>query len=163
MHAAQQTAKRQASLSADNAANRMDEILQEGGFYSALSRFLVDIALSPYACIKGPTVRMVSKLVWTNRQPNLQTVPQMCWERIAPGDIYWDPGAQDIEHAEIIERKKLTRNDLVQVMDLPGYDQDAVRGALNDYATGLRDWMDCPDVEQAMLAARESPSRMPRI
>jgi len=159
MHAAQQTAKRQAGLSAENAGNRMDEILQEGGFYSALARFLVDIALFPYACIKGPTVRMVSKLVWENKQPTLRTVPQMCWERIAPNDLYWDPGAQDIQNAEIIERKKLTRNDLVQVMDLPGYDQDAVRGALNDYATGLRDWMDSPDVEQAMLAARESPSQ----
>ena len=159
MHAAQQVAKRQAFLSAENAGNRMDEILQEGGFYSALAKFLVDIALFPYACIKGPTVRMVSKLVWTNRRPTLETIPQMCWERVAPQDLYWDPGAQDIGNAEIIERKKLTRNDLVQVMDLPGYDQDAVRGALNDYATGLRDWMDSPDVEQAMLAARESPSQ----
>jgi len=159
MHAAQQTAKRQAIAQAEGASNRMDEILTEGGFYSALSRFLVDIALFPYACIKGPTVRMVSKLVWTNRRPTLSTVPQMVWERVAPQDLYWDPGAQDINNAECIERKKLTRNDLVQVMDLPGYDQDAVRGALNDYATGLRDWMDSPDVEQAMLAARESPSQ----
>jgi hypothetical protein len=159
MHAAQQTAKRQAMLSAENAGNRMDEILQEGGFYSALARFLVDLPLFPFAVIKGPTVRMVSKLVWTNKRPQLQTIPQMCWERVAPQDLYWDPGAQDIGNAEIIERKKLTRNDLVQVMDLPGYDQAAVRGALNDYSTGLRDWMDSPDVEQAMLAARESPSQ----
>ena len=159
MHMAQQTAKRQAMLSAGNASNKMDEILQEGGFYSALAKFLVDIALFPFAVIKGPTVRMVSKLVWANRTPTLQTVPQMCWERVAPQDLYWDPGAIDIADAEIIERKKLTRNDLVQVMDLPGYDQEAVRGALNDYATGLRDWMDSPDVEQAMLAARESPSQ----
>jgi len=158
MHAAQQTVKRQAGLQAVGAANKMDEILEEGGFYSALGKFLVDIALFPYAVIKGPTVRMVSKLTWTNRTPQLDLVPQLCWERVAPQDLYWDPGAQDIQNAEIIERKKLTRNDLVSVMDLPGYDQDAVRGALNDYATGLRDWMDSPDVEQAMLAARESPT-----
>lgn len=159
MHAAQQTAKRQAISQAEAAGNRMDEILEEGGFYSALARFLVDIALFPYACIKGPTVRMVPKLVWRNRVPTLQTVPQLTWERVAPNDVYWDPGAQTIENAEIIERKKLTRNDIVQVMDLPGYDQEACRGALNDYAMGLRDWMDAPDVEQATLAARESPSQ----
>jgi hypothetical protein len=158
MHAAQQVTKRQAIMRAASAADRMEEILQEGGFYSALAKFLVDIALFPYACIKGPTVRMVSKLTWNNRRPDLQLVPQLCWERVAPQDLYWDPGAQSIENAEIIERKRLTRNDLVSVMDLPGYDQEAVRGALNDYAQGLRDWMDSPDVEQALLQARESPT-----
>jgi len=158
MHMAQQAAKRQAQLQAGAAADRMEEILREGGFYSALAKFLVDLPLFPYAVIKGPVVRMAPKLVWTDRRPSLQTVPQMCWERIAPQDFYWDPGAQEIENAECIERQHLTRNDLVSVMDLPGYDQEAVRGALTDYAAGLRDWMDSPDVEQALLQARESPS-----
>jgi len=158
MHMAQQAAKRTATIQADAAADRMDEILREGGFYSALARFLVDLPLFPYAVIKGPVVRMVPKLVWNQRRPSLQTVPQMCWERVAPQDFYWDPGAQEITNAECIERQHLTRNDLVSVMDLPGYDQEAVRGALTDYAAGLRDWMDSPDVEQALLQARESPS-----
>lgn len=159
MHQAQQVTRRQAIQQAEAAADRMDDILTEGGFYSALGKFLVDLPLFPFACIKGPVVRMVSKLMWQGRVPQLQNVPQLCWERVAPNDLYWDPGAQDIEHAEIIERKRLTRNDLVQVMDLPGYDQEAVRGALNDYASGLRDWMDSPDVEQALLASRESPTQ----
>jgi hypothetical protein len=163
VHGAQQAALRQAMTQAEGAADRMDDILQAGGFYDALSEFLVDLPLRPFACIKGPTVRMVPKLVWSNaggqRQASVQTVPQMCWERIDCQNLYWDPGAASIESAELIERKKLTRNDLNQVMNLPGYNQDAIRGALEDYARGLRDWMDTPDVESALLAGRESPSQ----
>jgi hypothetical protein len=159
IHQAQQTALRQANQQAAAAADKMDDILQSGGFYDALGEFLIDLALFPYACLKGPTVRMSPKLVWNNRQATVDMVPQMYWERVAPHDIYWDPGAQHIEDAEIIERRKLTRKDLNQVMDLPGYNEEAVRGALEDYARGLRDWMDAPDVETALLAGRESPTQ----
>jgi hypothetical protein len=159
VHGATQQAREQAITQAQSAADRMDDILQAGGFYDALGEFLVDLALFPFACIKGPTVRMVSKLVWQGNTPQMQTVPQMFWERVDPFQLYWDPGCISIESAEIIERKRLTRADLNQVMNLPGYDQNAIRGALEDYANGLRDWMDVTDVEQALLTGRESPSQ----
>jgi hypothetical protein len=134
-------------------------MLQQGHFYDALSEFLIDIALYPFACLKGPVVRMVNKLTWANRQPTMRVVPQLFWERVDPFNLYWDPGATDVEHAEIIERKKLTRGDLTDVLGLPGYDDNAIRGALEDYANGLRDWLDAPDTEAALIAGREAPQR----
>jgi len=154
---AQNAARRTAMSQSEAASNKVDDILQSGRFYDALAEYLVDVALFPFAVLKGPVVRMVPKLTWVNRAPEMNTVPQLFWERIDPFNFYWGPGDVDIDHAEIIERKKLTRGDLNDVLGLPGYDDNAIRGALNDYALGLRDWMDAPDTEAALSVGRESP------
>lgn len=159
MRQAQNAARRLATSQAEAAANKVDDILQAGRFYDVLAEFLVDVALFPFAVLKGPVVRMVPKLVWQGRQPQVSTVPQLFWERVDPFNLYWDPGATDIEHAEIIEKKKLTRGDLNDVLGLPGYNDDAIRGALNDYSRGLRDWMDAPDTEAALNVGREAPQQ----
>jgi hypothetical protein len=135
----------------------MDDILQVGGFYDALAEFLVDLPLFPFACIKGPVVRMVPKLTWAQGRPMMQNLPQMFWERIDPFNVYWSPGASRIEDAEILERKRLTRTDLNDLIGLPGYDEAAVRAALQDYDHGLRDWIDSSDTEEALTQGKESP------
>lgn len=156
---AQQAAKRTADLQAEAASNKVEDILEAGNFYDALAEFLVDLALFPFAVLKGPVVRMVSKLTWINRQPQMDMVPQLFWERVDPFNLYWDPGATSVENSELIERKKLSRKDLNDVLGLPGYNDAAVRAALEDYSHGLRDWMDAPDTEMALNAGREAPSK----
>jgi hypothetical protein len=158
MHAAQQAARRNAMAQSDAAANKMDDILLAGGFYAALAEFLTDLPLFPFACIKGPIVRMVPQLTWTGGRPSMQNKPKMFWERVDPFNVYWSPGVARIEDAEIIERRRLTRADLNDVLGLPGYDEEAVRAALQDYDNGLRDWMDSADTEEAFLQNRESPT-----
>ena len=156
---AQQAAKRTADLQAEAASNKVEDILEAGNFYDALAEFLVDLALFPFAVLKGPVVRMVSKLTWVNRQPQMDIVPQLFWERVDPFNFYWGPGATSVENSELIERKKLSRKDLNDVLGLPGYNDAAVRAALEDYAHGLRDWMDAPDTEAALNAGREAPQQ----
>jgi hypothetical protein len=158
MHAAQQAARRVAISQASAAADKINDILKAGGFYDALAEFLVDLPLFPYACIKGPVVRMAPKLVWINGQPSMRQIPQMFWDRIDPFNLYWSPGVAHIEDAEMIERQRLTRTNLNDLIGLPGYDEVAVRGALQDYDHGLRDWLDAPDTEEALNAGRESPT-----
>jgi hypothetical protein len=158
MHAAQAAARRNATLQADAASDKVEDILVAGGFYEALNEFLIDLPLFPFAVIKGPTVRMVPKLAWIQGKPSLQNRPQMFWERVNPFDVYWTPGANNIADAEIIERKRLTRADLNDLLGLPGYNEDAIRLALADYANGLREWMDAPDTEQALNEGRENPT-----
>src|SRR5215472_16300475 len=156
-HAAQQAARRIAMMQANAAADKMDDILISGGFYDALAEFRIDLPLYPYAVLKGPVVRMLPKLTWINGKPSIQTRPQLFWERVNPFFLCWTPGAATLEEAEIIERKRMTRADLNDLLGLPGYDVDAVRGALEAYSRGLRDWMDYPDTEQAFNEQRESP------
>ena len=158
MHAAQQAARRNAITQSAAACDKMDDMLQTGGFYDALTEFMVDLPLFPFACLKGPVVKMVPKLTWEGGKPSMKQVAQMFWERVDPFNIYWSPGASRIEDAEICERKRLTRSDLNNLIGLPGYDEAAVREALNDYANGLRDWLDAPDSEAALNEGREDPN-----
>lgn len=158
MHSAQQAALRQAIVQAEAAGNKIDDILKAGGFYEALAEFLIDLPLFPYACIKGPVVRMAPKLVWIGGRAVVKQTPQMFWERIDPFNLYWSPGVTHIEDAEMIERKRMSRTDLNDLIGLPGYDEAAVRASLQDYDNGLRDWMDASDTEAALNAGMENPN-----
>lgn len=158
MHAAEQAARENANEQCDNASDKIDDILTTGRFYAGMAEFLVDLPIFPFACIKGPVVRMVPKLTWANGQPSMKTIPQMFWERVSPFDIYWTPGVSRIEDANVIQRVRMTRSDLNDLIGLPGYDEDAIRGALASYAAGLRDWMDTMDSEQALMEGRENPT-----
>lgn len=158
MHAAQQAARRNAMTQAAAASDKVNDILEAGRFYDALAQVLADLPLFPFVVLKGPIVKMVPKLTWVGGQPMMQNRPQMFWERVDPFHVYWSPGVTRIEDAEIIERKRLTRSDLNDLLGLPGYDQAAVRGALQDYDYGLRDWLDSTDTEAALIAGRENPT-----
>lgn len=158
MYAAKQAARRNGMQRADEAGNKIQELLEAGGFYDALGEFLVDLPLFPFAVLKGPVVRMMPRLTWLGNQPSIQNKPQMFWERVDPFNFYWSPGATRISDAEIIERKRYTRTDLNDLLGLPGYDQDAVRAVLEEYDNGLRDWLDAPDTEAALNVGRENPT-----
>jgi hypothetical protein len=158
MHSATQAARRVAMTQAETATNKVDEILEAGRFYDALAQIMADLPLFPFAVLKGPVVRMVPRLTWLSGQPTIQNKPQMFWERVDPFHVYWSPGATRVEDSEIIERQRLTRADLNDLLGLPGYDQAAVRGALQDYDHGLRDWMDSTDTEAALNQGRENPT-----
>ena len=158
MHAAQQAARRNAIEQAQAAENKIEDILRAGGFYEALTEFCTDLPLFPFAVMKGPTVKMTNKLVWINNRPSIKRIPQMFWERISPFDLYWSPGASTIEQADTLERRRYTRADLNGLIGLPGYDENAIRGVLSDYAMGLREWLDSNDAERAFLENREDPN-----
>lgn len=156
--AARQAAKKNAETQAKIAEDKVDEILKRGGFYTALSEFITDLPLFPFACIKGPVVRIVPQVVWQNGVAVVQNKPQLFWNRLSPFDLWWTPGVNSIEDASIIERTRLTRADLNDLLDLPGWDQDAIRGVLDDYGRGGldEDW-DTTDAERAVQENRENP------
>jgi hypothetical protein len=158
MHAAAEAAQRTANQQAKNASDKIDDILVAGRFYEAMAAFLIDLPLFPFACIKGPVVRMVPKLTWVNRKASIQNTAQMFWERVSPFDLYWTPGASEMQDANVIQRGRLSRSDLNDLIGLPGYDEQAIRGVLEDYGRGLRDWLDAPDTEQAIHEGRENPT-----
>lgn len=156
--AARDAAKKNAETQAKIAEDKIDTILKEGGFYNALSEFLTDLPLFPFACIKGPVVRIVPQVVWTNGKASQTQRPKLFWNRISPFDLWWTPGVNDIEDAAVIERTRLTRADLNDLLDLPGYNIDNIRAALDAYGrTGLDDNWDNTDAERAVQESRENP------
>jgi hypothetical protein len=158
MDEARAAAKKKAEKQAKIAEDKIDELLTEGGFYKALADFLVDLPLFPFACIKGPVVRIVPSVNWDTGRPVVIQKPRLFWQRVSPFDLYWTPGAANVEDAAFIERQRLTRADLNDLLDLPGYDHDAIRAVLTEYgAGGLHDNWDMTDSERATQESRENP------
>ena len=163
LHAAQQAAAENANEQANRASDAIEDLLVEGRFYDAMAQFLVDLPLFPWACIKGPVVRMVPKLSWTanpdgTKTASIERKAQMFWERVSPFDLYWTPGVSNIADASTLERHRFTRTDINDLIGLPGYDDDALAAVLDDYDHGLREWLDATDAEQALNENREDPN-----
>lgn len=155
---ARDAAKKKAADQAKIAEDKIDEFLIEGKFYNALADFIVDLPIFPFACLKGPVVRIVPTVNWNNGTAVSSPVPKLFWERVSPFDIWWTPGASDIENASIIERSRLSRADLNDLIDLPGYDADEVRAVLDEYGRGgLSEHWDQSDTERAQQEGRENP------
>ena len=207
MEDARDQAKRKAADQAKVAQDKLEEYLAQGGFYTALAEFLVDLPMFPYACMKGPTVRIKTQVKWTKdvspfpsqgpssasadgqtqgalpgnpqtdlptsnpqgnspqtpqqpqvAKPMVQDVPVLCWERVSPFDVYWTPGVSNIEDANVIQRSRLTRAEINNLLDLPGFLTEEVRAVLDEYGRGgLVDNWDQTDSERSILEGREDP------
>lgn len=158
VEAARQAGKKRAADQARVAEDKLDQILKDGGFYKALAEFIADLPLFPFACIKGPVVRIMPMVTWESNQAVVKQMPKLTWTRVSPFDLWWTPGVNDIEDASVIERTRLTRADLNDLLDLPGYNSDAIRTILDLYGQGgLVDHWDQTDAERAVQESRENP------
>lgn len=159
MESARGAEKKAARRRAKQAQEKIDEILQSGGFYKALAEFLVDVPLFPFACLKGPVVKVLPTVRWQNGQATTVQEPRLVWQRISPFDVWWTPGVSDIEDAEVVERTRITRSDLNDLLDLPGYHHENVRAALRDYGRGgYTETPDSGESERAGYENRENPN-----
>jgi hypothetical protein len=159
IEAARQAAKKKAGQQAIVAEDKIDEILKIGGFYKALSEFITDLPLYPFACMKGPVVRILPSVTWEGNVAVIKNQPKLTWTRVSPFDVWWTPGASDIEDASVIERVRFTRADLNDLLDLPGYNTEAIRKVLEEYGNGgFNDYMDATDAERADQESRENPT-----
>ena len=161
LESASQAALKKASKQAQDSEDKIEELLREGGFYHALAEFLVDLPTFPFACIKGPVVRVLPTVEWPKGggQPSIQMKPTLTWTRVSPFDLWWTPGVADIENANIIEKLRITRAELNELLDLPGYNTDEIRAVLDEYGRGgLYDNWDTTDAERSVLENRENPA-----
>lgn len=154
-------AKKRASQQARDSEDKIEDILRQGSFYHALAEFIVDLPIFPFACIKGPVVKVIPKVVWNQQggPPTVQQQPTLTWGRVSPFDLWFTPGVSDIENANVIEKLRITRAELNDLLDLPGYDHDEIRAVLDEYGRGgLYDNWDTTDAERAVLESRENPA-----
>lgn len=154
-------AKKKASQQARDSEDKVEDILREGFFYHALAEFIVDLPIFPFACLKGPQVKIIPTVTWApnNSQPKIEQTPKLIWNRVSPFDLWWTPGVADIQYADLIEKGRITRAELNDLLDLPGYNQEEVRAVLEEYGRGgLYDNWDTTDAERAVLENRENPA-----
>jgi hypothetical protein len=161
MTAAEQAAQKKANEQARDTEDRIEDMLRSGGFYQALNEFIVDLPVFPFAVMKGPVVKILPEVVWPpgGGQPQLIQKPTLTWTRVSPFDIWFTPGVGNISNANIIEKQRLTRGEINDLLDLPGYDQNEVRAVLQEYGRGgLYDNWDTTDAERAVLESSENPA-----
>ena len=158
---AREAAKKKARDQAKTSEEKIEELLREGGFYHALAEFLVDLPIFPFACVKGPVVKFQPKVIWPygGGRPTIQNIPTLTWVRVSPFDLWWTPGVADIANAQVIEKSRLSRHELNDCLDLPGFNHDEVYKVLQEYGRGgLYDAWDMTDAERAVLESRENPA-----
>ena len=161
LDSAEDAAKKKAKQQARNAEDKIEDMLRNGGFYHALAEFLVDLPIFPFACVKGPVVKVVPEVTWPpgGGRPSVVQKPRLTWNRVSPFDLWWTPGVADIENANVIEKLRVTRAELNDLLDLPGYNRDEVLAVLDEYGRGgLYDNWDTTDAERAVLESRENPA-----
>jgi hypothetical protein len=158
MQAAREAAKKHAHEQTLIAEDKLDEILTQGNFYNALAEVLIDVPSFPFACIKGPTVRMVQDIQWKNGVATPIRRARLWWERISPFDLWWTPGVAYVEDAQMIHRLRVTRTDLNDLIGLPGYNTENIRAVLQYYGSaGLTENWDSTDASRAVMENRENP------
>jgi hypothetical protein len=158
---ARDAAKVKAAQQARDSEDKVETILRDGGYYHALAEFLVDLPIFPFACIKGPVVKVIPTVTWPQGggRPTIEQKPRLTWNRVSPFDLWWTPGVSDIANANVIEKLRVTRGELNDLLDLPGYNQDEILAVLDEYGRGgLYDNWDTTDAERAVLESRENPA-----
>ncbi len=161
MESAADAAKKKARQQARDSESKIEDMLRAGGFYTALAEFLIDLPIFPFAVVKGPVVKVVPTVTWPKEggQPTIEQKPTLTWNRVSPFDIWFTPGVADIENANVIEKLRITRAELNDLLDLPGYNTDEIRAVLDEYGRGgLYDNWDTTDAERATLENRENPA-----
>jgi hypothetical protein len=159
MAAAKRAAIKRAKAESETAFERLDDILVEGQFYEALAAFLVDLPLFPFACIKGPIVRVTPQVTWQDGRAVQVDKPKMFWNRVSPFDVWWSPGVSDVRDAAVIERTRVTRADLNQLLGLPGYNDAAILEVLKWYGRSgyVEATTSSAETPRAVAESREDP------
>jgi hypothetical protein len=143
--------------------DKMEDQLCEGGWLSALDAFIDDITTFPAAIIKGPVVRNKPVLKWMHDATG-QWTPQVTnelkleWERVDPFMIYPAPSATTVDDGYLIEKHRMQRQDLQDLIGVDGYNDDEIKAVLEDYGRGgLREWL-TNDVAQASAEGKATTS-----
>ena len=161
LESASDAAKKKATQQARDSEDKIEDMLRDGGFYHGLAEFLVDLPIFPFAVLKGPVVKVIPEVTWPKGggAPTVEQVPKLTWNRVSPFDLWFTPGVADIANANVIEKLRVTRAELNDLLDLPGYNQDEIRAVLDEYGRGgLYDNWDTTDAERAVLESRENPA-----
>lgn len=155
--AAQLAAIRKANVEAKESSRQLNDVLIEGGYYRALKEFLIDLPIFPIACIKGPVVRLKTKVRWKDGKPVKDTSPKLFWERVSPLDLYFTPDASHLDESYVIEHVRYSRQDLYNLIGVPGYKEDEIRQVLADFKdkTQTRQWRDWFEEEREDLEDRD--------
>lgn len=125
----------------------MEDEHQEGGFMEAMDQFLDDLTTFPTAMLKGPVLRRKPKLSWSpdgvgGYAMTIEYKIVKEWERVDPFNIYPAPWSRGVNDAWLIERHRMPRQALEELIGVEGYSEEAIRKVLEEVGQGgLHEWL----------------------
>ena len=133
----------EARVRCERMEHKMNDQLLEGGILTALDQFISDLSTFKTAFLKGPVVRNKPQLNWgEDGELSVEDKLTLEWERADPFNIYPAPWARHLGEGPLIEKHKLTREELTQLIGVEGYNEAAIRKVLEEYGrSGLHDWL----------------------
>lgn len=135
-------AQNQAKERVNRMTSKIEDQLLEGGWLYALTEFIDDLVTFPSAVLKGPVPRNRKMLKWNGMSLEPIEDIRLEWERVDPFMVYPAPWASGIDDGFLIERHRLSREDLQAMIGVEGYDEDAIKAVLTDFeGGGLREWL----------------------
>jgi hypothetical protein len=126
-----------AQMRVDKMKIKIEDQFAQGGWSESFNEFITDLVTFPCAFIKGPVVRRQRHLSWA-KGPDGKTIVEAGerlapeFERVSPFNIYPEPGITRINDGYIFEHHILSRTALSDLIGCPGYDDQAIRKALED-------------------------------
>lgn len=141
-----QELRERAKEESDKMEMEIDDDLIEGDWYQALRDVIFDIVTFPAGVIMGPTVKMEKSTQWVEG-PDGRSVINIIekavrkYERVSPFDIYPSPGARSLQDGYLCHLIRFTRQGLLRLIGVPGFNDFAIRLVLKEFGRGgLREW-----------------------
>ena len=148
----------------EDAADKMERMKRqiqdqfvEGGMVNGFNAFISDLSTYPAAILKGPTVRRVKQLDWTqdpdgSYSPKVQEKLIPTYSRVDPFRFYPEPGVTKLSEGYCIEHHRLSKADLSDLLGVPGYDDGAIRAVLAEGANS--EWLWSAEYTKADLEGK---------
>lgn len=128
---------RKAAVAAEKLTTIVADRLHDADWETQFIEFIEHFCIYPAAIMKVPSLKEVVTTRWTGAtvEPVRELVRQV--ENISPFDFYPAPYAADIQDADyVIERRRLTRNELLGLREAAGYSEDAIDKVFEDNPDG---------------------------
>lgn len=122
---------------------KMEDQQIEGGFLQAFAQFLTDLSTFKTAFLCGPVTRRKPKLTWgQGGAMTVELANKLEWERVDPFDVYPARYARDVNDGALIIKRRMSRQNLNDLIGVDGYDEAAIRQVLDRFGdSGLREWL----------------------
>ena len=136
-------AQKLAAATAQRMEDKIEQILQVGGYYKAMDEFVEDFSVYKAAILCGPVWERKRTMEWLpDFQLRVKNDPHQSYKRIDPFDAFPAPYATDCQQGDFIVRIRYRREDLYNMIGLPGFREDLIRECLRAYSNGhLEAWL----------------------
>ncbi len=138
----------EADLANSRMKRKISDQLTDAKWLKTVEEVISDIITYKAGIIKGPVVRRKSQLKWVEDEesqtwsPKQETALIPEYDRVSPMDLYPSPTSTGINDGYLIEHHRMTRQELNNLIGVPGYSEESIRAVLREYGeSGLKNWL----------------------